>query len=153
MISLRDLRSWAASLRRKPKFLCWLILACWCLFTGCAVGPNYKRPPVESPKTFRGDNAPTNKSFADLEWWNVYQDARLQALIREAFTNNYDMRIAFARVEQSRALAMQARSQFVPSVDYNANVGRGRNVVFGTTFPNGASTVSSTAATLNAFWE
>ena len=108
---------------------------------------------MESPKTFRGDNAPTNKSFADLDWWNVYQDTTLQGLIREAFTNNYDLRIAFARVEQARALAMQARSQFVPSVNYNANVGRGRNVVFGTTFPNGASTVSSTAATLNAFWE
>jgi multidrug efflux system outer membrane protein len=63
------------------------------------------------------------------------------------------VRIAFTRVEQARALEIQARSQFVPSVNYNANVGRGRNVVFGTTFPNGASTVSSTAATLNAFWE
>ena len=126
----------------------------WLAFlSGCAVGPNYKRPSVDSPVNFRGDNAPTNKSFADLDWWNVYQDAKLQALIREAFTNNYDVQIAFTRVEQARALAMQARSQFVPSINYNANVGRGRNVVFGTTFPNGASTVSSTAATLNAFWE
>lgn len=127
----------------------------WCvaLLSGCAVGPNYKRPSVHSPATFRGDSAPTDKSFADLDWWNVYQDATLQALAREAFTNNYDLRIALTRVEQARALAMQARSQFVPSANYNGSVSRGRNEVFGSALPNNASTLSSSAATLNAFWE
>src|SRR5437667_3881369 len=81
------------------------------LLSGCAVGPNYRRPSVDSPATFRGDNAPTNRSFADLDWWDIYQDTNLRALIREAFINNYDLRIALARVQQARALAMQARSQ------------------------------------------
>jgi len=85
------------------------------LLEGCSVGPNYKRPVMESPAMFRGDNASTNGSFADLDWWQVYRDTTLQELVREAFTNNYDLRIAIARVEQARALAMQARSQFVPS--------------------------------------
>jgi multidrug efflux system outer membrane protein len=88
-----------------------------------------------------------------LAWWVVYQDPTLQALVRDAFTNNYDLRIAVARVEQARALAMQARSQFVPSLSYNGTVGRGRNAVLGSPFPNSAQTVSSAAATLNAFWE
>src|SRR5215470_11151787 len=70
---------------------------CLVLYVGCSVGPNYKRPQVESPTTFRGDGSPTNTSFADLQWWDVYQDATLQALVREAFTNNYDLRIAFTR--------------------------------------------------------
>src|SRR5262245_61019342 len=96
------------------------------LLTGCSVGPNYQRPSVHSPATFRGDGNPTNNSFADLDWWNVYKDATLQALVREAFTNNYDLRIAVTRVEQASALAMQARSQFVPSMNYNATVSRGR---------------------------
>jgi multidrug efflux system outer membrane protein len=120
---------------------------------GCAVGPNYERPPVVSPEVFRGDSAPTNISFADLAWWQVYEDTTLQALVREALTNNYDLRIAVTRVEQARALAMQARSQFVPSVSYNGSVSRGRNEAFGTPFPNNGSTVNSAAATLNAFWE
>src|SRR5678816_1356471 len=64
------------------------------LLAGCAVGPNYKRPAIDSPSLFRGDPSPTNNSFADLDWWRVYQDATLQALVREAFTNNYDLRIA-----------------------------------------------------------
>ena len=120
---------------------------------GCAVGPNYKRPPVNSPATFRFDNTVTNGSFVELAWWEVYQDETLQALIRESFTNGYDLRIATARVEQSRAIAMQARSQFVPSATYGGTVSRGRNELFGSPFTTGGATVNSAAATLNAFWE
>ena len=132
-----------------------LVLGIWCLvfLQGCSLGPNYKRPAFESPATFRGDKSPTNSSFADLAWWRVYQDASLQALVHEAFTNNYDLRIALSRVEQARALATQARSQFVPSLNYNASVSRGRNEVFGSAQPDNATTLSSAAATLNAFWE
>jgi multidrug efflux system outer membrane protein len=131
------------------------LLGAWCLelFNGCAVGPNYKRPAIQSPSTFRGDASPTNTSFGDLDWWHIYQDPTLQGLIREAFTNNYDLRIAVTRVEQARALAMQARSQFVPSANYNGTVGRGRNAIFGSSFPDKGVTASSAAATLNAFWE
>ena len=123
------------------------------MIAGCAVGPNYKRPVVDSPSAFRDDNSPTNISFADLDWWQVYRDDTLQALVREAFTNNYDLRIAVTRVEQARAVAMQARAQFVPNVEYNGAVSRGRNDLFGSAFPNNAETASSATATLNTFWE
>jgi multidrug efflux system outer membrane protein len=127
---------------------------CWVGFLmGCAVGPDYKPPVIDSPSTFRGDATATNGPSAELAWWRVYRDATLQALIREAFTNNYDLRIAVARVQQARALAMQARSQFVPSVDYNGSVSRGRNDLFGSPYPNDAATLSTPVATLNAFWE
>src|SRR5678815_4311780 len=88
------------------------------MLAGCAVGPNYKRPAVNSPATFRFDNAVMNVAPPEFAWWQIYQDETLQALIREAFTNNYDLRIAAARVEQARAIAMQARSQFVPGATY-----------------------------------
>jgi multidrug efflux system outer membrane protein len=132
-----------------------LVLGAWCLVfsSGCSVGPNYKRPPIASPSVFRGDTSPTNTSFADLDWWRVYEEPTLQALVREAFTNNYDLRIAITRVEQARALAMQARSQFVPSATYSGTVSRGRNAVLGSPFPNNGTTASTAAATLNAFWE
>jgi len=137
----------------KAQLQCLLSSAGLILFAGCAVGPNYKRPAVDSPATFRFDNSVTNAASPELGWWRVYQDQSLQALIREAFTNNYDLRIAAARVEQARAVAMQARSQFVPSASYGGTVSRGRNVLFGTAFPEGGATVSSVSATLNAFWE
>jgi multidrug efflux system outer membrane protein len=120
---------------------------------GCAVGPNYKRPPVDSPATFRDDHAPSTNSIADLDWWQVYQDETLQGLIRDAFTNNYDLRIAVARVEGARAVAAQARSQFFPSVNYNGNVSRGRNDLFGSAYPANGAMYSSAVTTLNAFWE
>lgn len=133
----------------------WLLLVTSgaALLAGCSVGPNYKRPALDMPGTFRGDNPAAYGAFAELAWWQVYQDDALQALVREALTNNYDLRIAAARVEQARAAAMQARSQFVPSVGYGGAVSRGRNDLFGSTFPNNAATVNSAVATLNAFWE
>lgn len=136
-----------------PAKNCLTLLLCGALLAGCAVGPNYKRPPVDSPATFRFDNTVTNTSFADLAWWQVYQDSLLQSLIREALTNNYDLRIAMTRVEQSRQVAAQARSQFFPNVDYSGAVSQGRNVLFGSAFPNNATTTGSGVATLNAFWE
>lgn len=141
----------------KPRFLgpaCAVVVAgamAW--LAGCAVGPNYHRPAIDAPATFRSENAATNGPFAELAWWQVYQDATLQALIREALTNNYDLRIAASRVEQSRALAMQARSQFYPNAGYSGTVSRGKNDLFGSSFPNGGATASSVAAGLNAFWE
>lgn len=129
-----------------------LLCAALC-FAGCAVGPNYKRPGIDSPAAFRSENQNTNNGYSELAWWEVYKDDTLEVLMREALTNNYDLRIAMARVEQARALAMQARSQFVPSVTYNGTVSRGRNDVFGSGFPNNGATVSSAVATLNAFWE
>ena len=85
------------------------------LVGGCAVGPNYKRPPINAPATFRGETDVATNSFADLPWWQVFHDDTLQSLIRTALTNNYDLRIAVTRVEQARALAAQARAQFLPA--------------------------------------
>jgi len=130
-----------------------LALAIVCCLASCAVGPNYHRPSVDSPASFRDDTVSTNSSFADLDWWQVYRDDRLQALVREAFTNNYDLRIALSRVEQARAVAAQARAQFVPSVNYDASVSRGKNYLYSGIFPNSGETASSVAGGLNAFWE
>ena len=92
------------------------------------------RPSIRPPP-FAATTRPQTAPFTELAWWQVYEDATLQALIREAFTNNYDLRIAVTRVEQARAVAMQARSQFVPSANYNGTVSRGRNDLFGSAFP------------------
>ena len=97
---------------RFPNLVSGLSLAfgvgCLAFFSGCAVGPDYKRPTVEAPGNFR--NAPVaaaTNSFADLPWWDVYRDETLKALITTALTNNYDVRIAAARVEQARAISAQ----------------------------------------------
>jgi multidrug efflux system outer membrane protein len=80
---------------------------------GCTVGPNYERPKLEPPAQHRSipqAPAPTPESVADLSWWQLFQDPALQALIREGVANNFDLRIASARVVEARALAGIAKS-------------------------------------------
>jgi multidrug efflux system outer membrane protein len=88
------------------------------ILSGCVVGPNYKRPPINAPAAFRGQDAGESTSFADQAWWNVYSDPHLMALIKEAFQNNYDLKTAIAHVEEARAYVGVARSGFYPSVGF-----------------------------------
>lgn len=98
-----------------------------CLFTGCAISPNYLRPEMLVPATHRGQiGVPEATSLADLPWWEVFQDDVLKGLIEEALANNYDLRTAAARVEQAQALAGVARSEFFPEIHYEGDAGRAR---------------------------
>lgn len=96
------------------------------LLGGCAIGPNYQRPLVAQPPTFRGQAAAEATSLADVPWWEVFQDPVLNGLIQEALRTNYDARVAAARVQQARANLSVARSDFFPSLDYGATAGRTR---------------------------
>lgn len=95
--------------------------AALCL-AGCAVGPDYKRPALDTPAAYRtaayATNAPVGtNTFASLGWWEVFQDPQLTAYIREALTNNYDIQIAAARVLQAEGALRLARSQFFPTIN------------------------------------
>jgi len=130
----------------------------WCVgvltLAGCAVGPNYQRPAVNAPAGFRDvTNHVSTNSFADLPWWGVFKDPVLQDLIRLALTNNYDLQIILTRVDQARALQMQARSQFLPQVGYAGEASRGRNTYLDLPTPNGGQTMSGFLAGFGALWE
>ena len=96
------------------------------LLAGCAIGPDYKRPPVAEPPTFRGQPTAEAASLADLPWWEVFEDIILRNLITEALGRNYDVKIAAARVQEARAQVGVARSDFFPSIDYNVGAQRSR---------------------------
>jgi len=123
------------------------------LLGGCAVGPNYKRPVVSTPENFRFAASQTTNSLADLPWWEVFKDPMLQDLVRTALTDNYDLKQAVARVEQSRNLAIAARSAFFPQISYSGNIGRGRNALYNAPTATGGATDTSAMLSLNAFWE
>jgi multidrug efflux system outer membrane protein len=93
---------------------------------GCMLGPDYKRPPVPVPPAYRGESAPEAgaRSFGDLTWWEVFHDEELQALIRRAIQNNYDLRIAATRILQARAQVGVARSFLFPQVGGRASAAR-----------------------------
>lgn len=95
------------------------------LLTGCMFGPDYQRPAVPVPAQHR-DAEPLTSSLADMAWFALFQDEHLQALIRIALENNYDVRIAAARVLEAQAQLGVTRSFLLPAVDGAAAVGRDR---------------------------
>jgi len=95
------------------------------LLTGCTVGPNYQRPLVKTPENFRAPDplpAPQATSLADLKWWEVFKDEKLQDLIRAALVANYDLRDAVVRVEEARANLGVTRSNQFPQFGASGNV-------------------------------
>jgi multidrug efflux system outer membrane protein len=113
-------------------FLCAVVLS----LAGCAVGPNYKKPMVNVPGTYRGlteeeaaKAAPA--SLGDQKWWEVFQDQQLQRLIRTALQQNYDARIAATRVLEAQAQLGITRANQFPSVSANATGASLRNSATG----------------------
>ena len=121
------------------------------LLSGCAVGPNYRRPPITAPESVRGQTAPAQAaSLADTAWWEIFRDESLQGLIDEALKNGFDVRLAAARLEEARANAGIARSEFFPQVTYQAQWSRSRESEL---LAPGVGTVSLHDVNLGASWE
>jgi outer membrane protein, multidrug efflux system len=107
------------------------------LFAGCKVGPNYHRPVVQTPTAYRdlNENAQVQAqaaSYADLPWWQVFQDPQLQELIRTALNQNYDLQLATERINAARAQVTVTRSSLFPQVQGNANFAGGKEGTFQT---------------------
>jgi outer membrane protein, multidrug efflux system len=95
------------------------------LTSGCAVGPNYKRPRVDVPGTYRGAvpqeaPQPAAESLGDQKWWEVFQDKQLQDLIHTALQQNYDVRIAATRILEARAQVGIVRADQLPTISAGA---------------------------------
>ena len=102
------------------------------LVAGCTVGPNYHRPVVQTPATYRdlGENTqvqPQAASYADLPWWQVFQDPQLQELIRTALKQNYDLQLATERINAARAQVTITRSNLFPQVQGSGNFQGGKD--------------------------
>ena len=109
------------------------------LFAGCAVGPNYHRPAVPTPAAYRdlNDNSQVpaqTASYADLPWWQVFQDPQLQELIRTALKQNYDLLLATERINAARAQVTVTRSSLFPQVQGDGTFQGGKEGTFQTKF-------------------
>ena len=91
----------------------------------CAVGPNYTRPELKTPKEQRGQK-PTEESFADLPWWRAFRDPTLSRYLKQSLTEAFDVRVALARVEQARAQAKAAMWAFFPTLSGQVGFGGGQ---------------------------
>jgi multidrug efflux system outer membrane protein len=102
------------------------------LMTGCMVGPNYHRPVIQTPTVYRdlseNPQAQTQAaSFADLPWWQVFQDPQMQELIRAALKENYDLQLAMERIAAARAQVAITRSSLFPQVGANGTFSGGKD--------------------------
>lgn len=110
----------------------WIFFLSASMLSGCAVGPNYHRPTVQTPPAFHGPDEsqqtePQTASFADLPWWKVFHDPQLQELIRTALKQNYDLQLAVERVNAARAQVGITRSNEFPQVSLDPTFSGGKN--------------------------
>ena len=108
-----------------------LLMGCFFL-AACAVGPDYSRPALSTPASFRMAGVEKDtESFANLPWWDLLQDQELQRLIRTALEGNKDLIRATASIEEYQARLYIARTDFAPQLSGTANAPAfGRNAQF-----------------------
>jgi len=98
---------------------------CIIVAAGCAVGPDYRRPDLEVPKSYRYEPQEV-KDIINTVWWAQFQDPVLDRLIAEALAGNKSVKIAAANVEQAAAVLMQVRAPLFPQFGYSGSDTRAR---------------------------
>jgi outer membrane protein, multidrug efflux system len=129
------------------------IVAVLVLEGGCMMGPKYKRPAVDVPQEYRApapQQAEQASSLGNEQWWQVYQDPVLTQLIHTAIAQNYDVRIAAARVLEAQAQVGITRANQLPSANVGADVFSEQNAKVSNLFP--AYEVNGGELNLSVIW-
>jgi multidrug efflux system outer membrane protein len=106
---------------------CLALLCAALVLSGCTMGPNYRRPTVAVPTTYRGlspdGTAQTETAtLGDQKWWDIFQDEQLRTLIHTALRQNYDLRIAASRILEAKAQLGITRADQFPTVSAGAGI-------------------------------
>jgi outer membrane protein, multidrug efflux system len=136
-----------------------VLLSIALLASGCTLGPNYKRPIVAVPGSYRGmipEQATQTliASLGDQKWWEIFQDEQLRAFIRTALQQNYDLRIAASRVIEAQAQVGITRADQFPSLSGGAGIAdlRSAQSKFLPAFETSTGQVNLSAAWELDFW-
>ena len=106
------------------------------LLSGCMLGPDYQAPEIDTPEQFLEVGA-SGESFANLKWWELFDDPAINDLITLALEENRDLAIAFSRIEEARARYGFVRSDLFPTLDGGVSYNRG-NTFPGQNVPSGS---------------
>ncbi|HEX9080468.1 MAG TPA: TolC family protein, partial [Desulfuromonadaceae bacterium] len=130
-----------------------ILLICLIL-SGCMVGPDYRRPEVEAPQSWRFAEKEA-RDLANTPWWEQFNDPALNELIVIAINENKDLKIAAARVEEFRGRYYVTRAPLFPQIGAGASAGGERTTEFGQTRPAATTTNPSELYQANFFatWE
>jgi multidrug efflux system outer membrane protein len=134
-----DHRRWRKGvIRSLPMYHCLSAMTLGLALVSCSMGPDYVRPKTDIEDRFRMAAGPADlPSLANLAWWELLRDEQLQHLIRLALAENKDLQRAVAAVEEFRARALIARSDYLPGVTAASSLPAGRKANF--LFPGFAS--------------
>jgi len=117
----KHFRSWASLVTA-------MIAGLATLLASCALGPNYARPGIETPAAYKEAQDWKTAEPRDNEsrgnWWVVFNDAQLDALLGQVEVSNQTIKAAEARVREARALTQQAQAAYFPIVTGNASATR-----------------------------
>ncbi|MEG4317280.1 efflux transporter outer membrane subunit [Pseudomonas sp. FIP_A4] len=123
----------------------------------CTLGPDYQRPPLPVTHAFKQAEGWKSAAPADAlqrgDWWKLYGDAELDALVSRLNVSNQNLAVAEAQYRQARALVRSARSQLFPTLSGNAGVTRSRQTTGSSSSNVSAGVSESYEAGLSASWE
>ena len=94
------------------------------VLTGCTSGPDFVKPDMTPPESYRTDIMPAT-SADDLKWWELFDDPVLYSLVSTALENNKDVKIAVSRMEEARASLGFTRADQFPRLDLQGGASRG----------------------------
>src|SRR5713101_814728 len=121
------------------------------LASGCAVGPHYKSPQPAAVKFHAADtNLVTEEPF-DARWWKQFEDPVLDSLVDRTLTSNNSIRIARARLAESRAVFDERKLDRFPTVPVSASYQYSKQEIPG--FGDQRRTINTFRAGFDAFWE
>ncbi len=120
----------------------------------CFVGPDYEVPDIPLPDSWHQEleKGLSQKEAALHAWWTVFQDPTLETLIQKAGENNLDLKVAFARIKEARALRGVAAGARVPNLNVDANAGR-TQIPAGAAFGLGSLTGNVKSLGVSSSWE
>lgn len=123
--------------------------------TGCTVGPDYRRPSVNAPETWRVEAPSGPAELANTAWWEQFGDPVMNDLVKTALAENRDVRTAAARVEEFAGRYGATRSQLFPQAAVQGQAIRQRlSERASPSLPPGTPTTFSTVAIdLGVSWE
>ena len=100
------------------------------LLAGCAVGPNYHRPPVQAPTAYKTEGpwrvAAPKDSIPKGAWWEIYKDTELNDYEQQLLQANQSLAAAKDRLYEARSLARVASAGFFPNFSADPNASRNR---------------------------
>ena len=135
----------------------WPLFALVFFTSGCLVGPDYQRPQIDTPPTWRVEDKAA-QVITNTSWWEQYNDPVLNGLVQSALQDNKDVKIAAARIDQFFGLYTTTRAALFPQLFAGTTAGRQRtSEIFGPApiegTPNTFPTFNNFQFFVNATWE